>query len=133
MTFISKIGRDEFGAVAAATWRKEGIAARVVEAADQPTGAAFIYVNEATGENAIIVVPGAAATIGAAEVEAAADAIRGSAVFVTQLEQPAPAARAGWARQAADVINVFTPARPGFDDASMLSAIVRRTRARRLC
>jgi ribokinase len=111
VTFISKIGRDEFGTVAAATWRKEGIAARVVETADQPTGAAFIYVNDVTGENAIIVVPGAAATIGAADVEAAADAIRGAAVFVTQLEQPAAAARRGLEiARAAGVTTLFNPA-----------------------
>src|SRR3972149_6162184 len=71
VTFISKIGRDEFGAIASATWRKEGVKARVIEAADQPTGAAFIYVNDLTGENAIIVVPGAAAAITPTDVEAA--------------------------------------------------------------
>ena len=95
VTFISRIGRDEFGAIAEATWRKEGIAARVVRSDSEPTGAAFIYVNDRTGENAIIVVPGAAASIGAEEIDAAADAITGAAVFVTQLEQPVPAARRG--------------------------------------
>src|SRR5436190_3960272 len=77
VTFISKVGKDEFGAVALKTWHSEGITARVIESPDQPTGAAFIYVNDKTGENAIIVVPGAAATITPADVEAAADAIRG--------------------------------------------------------
>src|SRR4026207_540870 len=52
--FIAKIGRDEFGASALGTWKKEGITPRVVEMADQPTGAAFIYVNDVTGDNAII-------------------------------------------------------------------------------
>src|SRR5690606_33469136 len=88
VTFISKLGKDEFGAIALETWKGEGIRARVIEAADHPTGAAFIYVNDKTGENAIIVVPGAAGTISVADVDAAADAIRGAAVFVTQLEQP---------------------------------------------
>jgi ribokinase len=111
VTFISKIGRDEFGAIALATWRKERVTARVIEAVDQPTGAAFIYVNDLTGENAIIVVPGAAATIAPADVEAAADAIRRSAVFVTQLEQPVAAARRGLEiARAAGVVTVFNPA-----------------------
>ena len=40
VTFISKIGRDDFGAVAKATWEREGVTARVAESAEQPTGAA---------------------------------------------------------------------------------------------
>jgi ribokinase len=111
VTFISRIGRDEFGAIANATWRKEGITPRVVEMPDQPTGAAFIYVNDRTGENAIIVVPGAAASIVAADVDAAADAIRSAAVFITQLEQPIPAATRGLEiAKEAGVVTVFNPA-----------------------
>ncbi|MDN5927540.1 MAG: ribokinase [Hyphomicrobiales bacterium] len=111
VTFLSRIGKDDFGRIALATWKAEGIAARVVESADQPTGAAFIYVNEKNGENAIIVVPGAAAGIGTADVEAAADAIRNAAVFVTQLEQPVAAAKRGLeiARHAG-VTTIFNPA-----------------------
>ena len=111
VTFISRIGKDEFGASALATWRKEGVTARVVETADQPTGAAFIFVNDRTGENAIIVVPGAAATITVSDVEAAADAIRGAAVFVTQLEQPVAAAWRGLEiARAAGTVTIFNPA-----------------------
>ncbi|MEP5514013.1 MAG: ribokinase [Bauldia litoralis] len=111
VTFISRLGADDFGAVARATWENEGITARVVEAPDQPTGAAFIYVNDKTGENAIIVSPGVAESISPADVDAAADAIRGAAVFVTQLEQPAETAHRGLeiAREAG-VITVFNPA-----------------------
>ena len=119
VTFISKIGRDEFGAIALATWKRENITPRVVEMADQPTGAAFIFVNEVDGENAIIVVPGAAATIGADDVERAGDAIRGARVFITQLEQPVAAARRGLEiARAAGAITIFNPApAERFDDA----------------
>lgn len=119
VTFISKIGRDEFGAIALATWKREKITPRVVEMTDQPTGAAFIYVNEVNGENAIIVVPGAAATIGPADVETAADAIRSACVFITQLEQPVAAARRGLEiAKAAGAITIFNPApAERFDDA----------------
>lgn len=119
VSFISKIGRDEFGSNALAIWKKEGITPRVVEMDDQPTGAAFIYVNDTNGDNAIIVVPGAAATITAADVEAAADAIRSAAVFITQLEQPVAAAKRGLtiAREAG-AITIFNPApAERFDDA----------------
>lgn len=111
VTFISSIGRDDFGAVAKATWAAEGIAAAVTERDDQPTGAAFIYVNEVNGENAIIVVPGAASTISVADVEARADIIRQSVVFVTQLEQPVAAAMRGLEiAHAAETITIFNPA-----------------------
>jgi ribokinase len=111
VTFISKLGRDAFGDIALATWERERIRARVVQSPDNPTGAAFIYVNEKTGENAIIVVSGAAATLSAADVDAAADAIRGARVFVTQLEQPDAAALRGLEiARAAGAITVFNPA-----------------------
>jgi ribokinase len=119
VSFISKIGRDEFGANALATWKREGIAPRVVEMDDQPTGAAFIYVNDKNGDNAIIVVPGAAATITAADVDAAADAIRSAAVFITQLEQPVAAAKRGLSiAREAGAVTIFNPApAERFDDA----------------
>jgi ribokinase len=111
VTFISRIGKDEFGAIALATWRKEGIATQVTESTGLPTGAAFIYVNDKTGDNAIIVVAGAAASISVEDVEKAGDAIRKSAVFVTQLEQPVAAARRGLEiAKRAGVITVFNPA-----------------------
>ncbi len=118
VTFISKIGRDEFGRIALDTWKKEGITPRVAEMADQPTGAAFIYVNEVNGDNAIIVVPGAAATMSAGDVDAAGDAIRNAAVFVTQLEQPVAAAKRGLEiARAAGAITIFNPApAERFDD-----------------
>jgi ribokinase len=118
VTFISKIGRDEFGAIALATWKTERIVPRVIEMTDQPTGAAFIYVNDVNGDNAIIVVPGAAATISASDVETAADAISNAAVFITQLEQPVAAAKRGLeiARRAG-AITIFNPApAERFDD-----------------
>jgi ribokinase len=119
VTFISRIGSDAFGELALKTWKAEGILPRVTQSASAPTGAAFIYVHETRGDNAIIVVPGAAADLRPTDVEAAADAIRESRVFVTQLEQPADAARRGleMARSAGS-ITVFNPAPAAkFDDA----------------
>ncbi len=111
VTFISKLGKDAFGTIALATWREEGVTPKVVEVDDQPTGAAYIFVDEVTGENAIIVVPGAAGSITPADVEAAAGAIRGAAVFVTQLEQPVESALRGLEiAKAAGVVTIFNPA-----------------------
>ena len=111
VAFITKIGSDAFGDIALATWQREGIAARAARTDSEATGAAFIYVNETSGENAIIVYPGAAGSIAPADVEAAADAIRNARVFVTQLEQPLAAARRGFEiARAAGAITVFNPA-----------------------
>lgn len=119
VTFISRLGRDAFGDIALETWKKEGVTARVVRPDNEATGAAFIYVNDQTGENAIIVVPGAAGTITPADVDASADAIRAARVFVTQLEQPLAAARHALAiANAAGVTTIFNPApAASFEDA----------------
>lgn len=111
VSFISKLGADDFARIAHETWEREGIRAEVAEVPDQPTGAAYIFVDEKTGDNAIIVVAGAADTIGPADVERVADTIRGAAVFVTQLEQPAAAAQRGLEiARSAGVTTVLNPA-----------------------
>lgn len=111
VTFLSKIGNDAFGEIAQKTWKEEGIDAKVGVSNEDPSGVAFIHVNDKTGENAIIVYAGAAGTISAADADAAAATIRGAKVFVTQLEQPVAAAqRALEIARAAGVITVFNPA-----------------------
>lgn len=111
VSFISKIGHDSFGEIALKTYAEEGITAHVAQMNDVPTGTAFIYVDAISGDNAIIIYPGAAGTISIADVEAAKETIERSAVFVTQLEQPAEAAlRALQIAKAAGVVTVFNPA-----------------------
>ena len=110
-TIISRLGVDEFAAGARALWKREGVETMVQQSADLPTGAAFIYVHEKSGENAIIVIPGAAAAISGADVEAAAETISNAAVFVTQLEQPVDAAiHALKLARKAKTITIFNPA-----------------------
>jgi ribokinase len=111
VTFISKIGRDAFGDIALKTWKDEGIVARAAQSDKEPTGAAYIFVNHDTGENAIIVYPGAGGTISVADVDAVGDAILGAKVFVTQLEQPAASAQRGLEiARAGGVVTIFNPA-----------------------
>ncbi|MCA0433587.1 MAG: ribokinase [Proteobacteria bacterium] len=95
VTFISKLGKDDFGDAALAMYAREGVAVRAEQVSDNSTGAAYIFVQNNTGANAIIVVPGAAGTINVADVERNADAIRDASVFMTQLEQPIPSAVRG--------------------------------------
>ncbi|NRQ16815.1 ribokinase [Ensifer sesbaniae] len=111
VSFISKLGRDTFGEMALRTYAEAGVTSKIVQMDDLPTGAAFIYVNDQNGENAIIVYPGAAGSIGVDDVEAARETIETSRIFVTQLEQPVAAAqRALEIAHAAGVTTVFNPA-----------------------
>ena len=109
--FITRLGRDDFAAIARATWAKAGVRPEVIEDGESYTGAAFIFLEAATGNNAIIVAPGAAARISGADVEARAGLIRSATVFVTQLEQPVEAALRGLqiAREAG-VTTILNPA-----------------------
>ena len=88
---LTKIGRDPFGAMALALWREAGVTSAASEH-DEATGAAFIHVDDATGDNAIIVCPGVAGTLSPADVEARADLVAGASVLLCQLEQPIDAA-----------------------------------------
>jgi ribokinase len=92
VAFLSRIGADTFGAMGRAIWAEAGVEARVIEDADRPTGSAGIFIEETSGRNSIIVVPGASGALSAADVEAEAAAIRGARVALTQLEQPLEAA-----------------------------------------
>ncbi len=87
VTFISRLGRDAFGANARAMYQADGITMQI-EDTDVPTGAAFIFVSDETGDNAIIVTPGAAGTLSIRDVDQARGVIESAAVFMTQLEQP---------------------------------------------
>lgn len=108
---ITRLGKDDFAQIARSTWARAGVRPEVTEDVDSYTGAAFIFLEEATGNNAIIVAPGAAARITAADLDARADLIRGAAIFVTQLEQPIPAARRGLEiARAAGVTTILNPA-----------------------
>ena len=92
--FVSRIGRDTFGDMAMRVWDDAGVIP-AVSRVDEATGAAFIFVEAGSGDNAIIIAPGAAGGLSPADVEAQADLIGGAAVFVTQLEQPMDAAMRG--------------------------------------
>lgn len=108
--FITRLGRDAFADIAMATWGKAGVHPAVTRS-DSYTGAAYIFIEEATGNNAIIVAAGAAGEISIADVEANAGLIASASVFVTQLEQPIPAAvRALEIARGAGVTTILNPA-----------------------
>jgi ribokinase len=120
--FITRLGRDDFAQIARSTWAKAGVHPEVTEDADSYTGAAFIFLEAATGNNAIIVSPGAAGRVSVGDVEARRSLIEAAAVFVTQLEQPIPAARRGLEiARAAGVRTILNPAPAAALDDAMLA------------
>lgn len=82
---------NTFGEVARKVYAKEGMnAVFISEDPERPTGTASIVVDDARGENAMIIVPGDCDGMTELEVEAAKSAISDSALFISQLELPLP-------------------------------------------
>ncbi len=94
--FITKIGKDTFGEMAMKLYADEGINSKYVwEIPDMSTGAASIVVNEETGDNAIIVVPGAADAMVPNDLDIAEAGIADCAFFMASLEVPVPVMKHG--------------------------------------
>lgn len=108
---ITRLGRDDFAKLARDTWAGAGVTPHVTEDPDSYTGAAYIFIESATGNNAIIIAPGAAGRIDNNDIEANRALIEGAAVFITQLEQPIPTAlHALRIARAAGVATILNPA-----------------------
>jgi len=108
---ITKLGRDPFADMALATWQKAGVTPQITQHDDSYTGAAYIFIEEATGNNAIIVCPGVARSISPEYIDGKADLIGSADVFMTQLEQPMDAAlRALEIAKAGGATTILNPA-----------------------
>lgn len=92
---VTRIGRDAFGEMAERVWQEAGVTPRLCGSGEVGTGAANILVDAASGDNAIIVVPGAGGTLCAQDLEDSRALLARAAVFLVQLEQPLDAARRG--------------------------------------
>jgi ribokinase len=107
--FLTAIGDDAFGHDAVALWHQEGVNAEAV-IASAATMVAPIFV-EASGENRIVVVPGALAELSRVHVDAFADRIAAADICVVQLEIPLDTALyALEVARAAGVRTVLNPA-----------------------
>ena len=121
--FVTRLGKDAFADIALETWRNAGVTPVVTQHEDSYTGAAFIYVDDNTGDNAIIVSPGAAREISVEDIEARRNLIEGAGILVTQLEQPIDAAfRALEIARSAAVRTILNPA-PAADLPSGMLAL----------
>ncbi len=111
VSFVTRLGTDAFADMARATWAPAGVKPVITDDPESYTGAAYIFIEDATGNNAIIISPGAAARISVADIEAQAALISGAKVFITQLEQPMPAAlRALQIARAGGATTILNPA-----------------------
>lgn len=87
VTVITKLGRDSFADVALSTMKELGMdESRVMFSDEDPTGIALITVDESTGQNEIVVVPGALNRISHEEVDAFSDVLKDSEYVLLQLE-----------------------------------------------
>jgi ribokinase len=84
--FLTAIGDDAFGHGALALWEEEDVRVEAV-VVDAPTMCAPIFV-EPSGQNRIVIVPGALERLSTSHVDAFADRIAGADVCVVQLEIP---------------------------------------------
>jgi len=111
VSFISKIGNDQYGKAALTMYEESQVdASNVIVSKEYATGAAGILVNKQTGENAINVVPGAAGKITKEDIDQASNAIKQSSIFLTQLEAPIEAVE--YAIEIAKSHNVITILNP---------------------
>ncbi len=110
--FVAKIGKDPFGEMALGLYRDEGINVTYVkQSADAPTGVGFIVVEAKSGQNCIVLDPGANELLTGSDVSAAADALESAAVVLTQLEIPAEAAETALTiGRSAGEITILNPA-----------------------
>ena len=89
VSFISKVGKDNYADLAISLYKDTGINYDGLEIEEnESTGSAGILINRKTGENAINVVPGAAGTIGKNLIDKSLSIIKNSKIFLTQLETP---------------------------------------------
>ena len=89
---ITRLGKDTFADMALDIWQKAGVTPAITQHDNGYTGAACIFIDTETGNNAIIVTPGVAGEIDNSDIDRNADLIANADIFITQLEQPLGAA-----------------------------------------
>jgi ribokinase len=89
VTMVARLGRDASGESTLRNYQEQGIRTEFVSFDDHlPSGVAQILVNESTGQNSIVCVPGANLGLSPADVRRAESAIAASAIVICQNEIP---------------------------------------------
>ena len=87
VSIVGRLGTDAFGAELRDYLQKSGIDVSVVGASETSSGVAVIIVSP-SGDNIIVVTPGANAAVSPADIDANLDRIRAAGLVLTQLEIP---------------------------------------------
>jgi len=87
VAFLTAVGKDAFGDGAFELWAGEGVDAGGVVRSDLPTMTAAILV-EPSGDNRIVIVPGALTALAPEHVDAFAPQVAAADVLLVQLEIP---------------------------------------------
>ena len=95
VTIITRLADDDFGKMAKQTWQNANVKGSIKYSTNSYTGAAFIFIDDKTGDNAIIIAPGAASEISLSDIRDNSEIISSTDVFLTQLEQPIEVAQEG--------------------------------------
>jgi ribokinase len=110
VAFLTAVGEDAFGEGAFGLWDEEGVDAGAVIRSSLPTMTAAILV-EASGDNRIVIVPGALSALTPEHVDGFAPQIAAADVLLVQLEIPvATALHALGVGRAAGVRTILNPA-----------------------
>jgi ribokinase len=121
-TAIAVVGDDAFGPLLREGMRRAGVGTELVRVSPGPSGVALIAV-DASGENQILVAPGANATLEALTAPELA-AVTGAGALVCQLETPMSAVvQAATAAHAAGVLVVVNAAPARVLPPELLAAI----------
>ncbi len=87
VAMITKLGRDSLSEIPLRAMREVNLSEEYLFFHDGvPTGTALIMVDETTGQNAIVIVPGACSTITDEDIDAVSDQICNSEYLLLQLE-----------------------------------------------
>ncbi|MGB8645355.1 MAG: ribokinase [Anaerolineae bacterium] len=115
VALIGRIGKDDFGRALRDNLNAAGVdTTGLVEDADAPSGIALIQVDD-SGQNTIVVAPGANAHLARADMDRAREAMAGARALIAQLEVPLDTV--GYALELARQAGLLTvlnpsPARP---------------------
>ena len=86
-TLITRLGNDNFCSYANTIWKKEKLSTSAQVDKTLPTGMAGIFIDDKTGENSVIVDPGASARLGLNDFNSQKSKMRKGDIFLTQFEQ----------------------------------------------
>ena len=88
VTFVAKLGMDDYGEQALKNFKKDGInTSFVFREPDVSSGVALIFVDK-TGENMLVPIPGANGKLSPDDIDKARSAIENADILVVQLEVP---------------------------------------------